>query len=73
MFYCGIDWAWEELTLVIVDDKGTPILEGFKIRNSLYGFLCALSTIRQLCGQHDIIFGIETSNHRFVDFLLSYG
>lgn len=72
MHYCGIDWAWEELTLVIVDDQGKPLRE-FKINNTLDGFFLALETIRGLCGEQGIIFGIEVSNHRFVDFLLSYG
>src|SRR3972149_4838821 len=72
MLHCGIDWAWEELTLVIVDDNGIHLKE-FKIKNSLDAFFYALSTIRQLCGEQEIIFGIETSNHRIVEFLLSYG
>src|SRR3990170_4859177 len=72
MLHCGIDWAWEELTLVIVDDNGIHLKE-FKIKNSLDAFFYAISTIRQLCGEQEIIFGIETSNHRIVEFLLSYG
>lgn len=73
MLYCGIDWAWEELTLMVLDEKGNSVKEDFKIQNSLDGFFFALSTIRQLCGEQEIIFGIETSNHRIVEFLLSYG
>src|SRR3972149_1188300 len=73
MLYCGIDWAWEELTLMVLDEKGNSIKEDFKIQNSLDGFFFALSTIRQLCREQEIIFGIETSNHRIVEFLLSYG
>jgi hypothetical protein len=46
MFYCGIDWAWEELTLVVVDDNANPTLEEFKLKDSLEGFLSALSAIR---------------------------
>ncbi|MGH7908276.1 MAG: IS110 family transposase, partial [Thermodesulfobacteriota bacterium] len=73
MLYCGIDWAWEELTLMVLDEKGNSIKEDFKIQNSLDGFFFALSTIRLLCREQEIIFGIETSNHRIVDFLASYG
>lgn len=72
MLYCGIDWAWKELTFVVVDDNGNNLKE-FKIQNSLDGFFYALSTIRQLCRGREIVFGIETSSHRIIDFLLSYG
>lgn len=71
MLYCGIDWSWEQLTLFIIDDKGNPIKD-FVISNDLDGFMYALFNIRQLCKEHDIIFAIETSNQRVIDFLISY-
>jgi transposase len=71
MLYCGIDWSWEQLTLFIIDDKGNAI-EDFVINNDLDGFMYALSTFRHVCKGHDIIFAIETSNQRVIDFLISY-